>query len=395
MNIRKITGGVVAALLAVGGLALTAAPASATEVCVPSAAVPAWTEVVPDIEHPAVYETVVVTPAVEASTKWWNFSPNKDQGPLEGAPTFPEDERGTWQGPHTEGGPGQDQTGVYQQGNGHGSWFYRENTPATPEVTEERLVTEAYTEVVPDIEHPAIPEVTCPGNEEPPTEYVPTCTTVSGHQTITGDGVLSVAGGWDTTSLNVPFNGTLADIGTVLNIDASPLQYVGLHITTPEGTIVFEEEPSYGGKLWSNSTFDGVNPGMGYPAFGTIEEFIRLNGNLSASVTLLYTHSEASSTTVESFTIGCQVYTFEPEVEEPPVEEPPVEEPPVVQPPAPQQPAPVAAQAQVAPTPVVAERLAETGSEASPLPWVAGVLALLLGAVLVALNVLRGRVAKQ
>lgn len=170
---KKLTLTVLATVI---GLLLSAPlSASATDnTCVPTDAIPAYTEVVPDITHPAVGEpTIEVTnpdyvPAVEASTKWWNFSPNKGQGPFDGPPTFPSDDRGTWQGPHTNGGPGQDQTGVYQQGNGHGSWFYRENTPGTPAQGEATIVVAnpdyvpEWIEVVPDIEHSKVPAVACP-----------------------------------------------------------------------------------------------------------------------------------------------------------------------------------------------------------------------------------------
>ncbi|MFL6002373.1 MAG: hypothetical protein ACJ72P_06145, partial [Nocardioides sp.] len=76
-------------------------------------------------------EAVAGTPGTAA--QWWNFSPNKDQGPLEGEPTFPTDARGTWQGPHTDGGPSQDKTGTFQEGNGNAPWFHREpGTEGTP-----------------------------------------------------------------------------------------------------------------------------------------------------------------------------------------------------------------------------------------------------------------------
>lgn len=159
---------------------------------------------------------------------------------------------------------------------------------------------------------PASVDVEC---DVPPTTYLPSCTTVTGAQTITGDGVLTVPGGWAEASIAVPFAGDLADIGTVLDIEADPLQYVGLHIDTAEGTIVFEEEPSYGGDLWSNATWEGVEPGLGYAAMGSITEYIEFNGDVDVTgIRLVYTHPEASSTTVESFTIGCTVYTFEPPV---------------------------------------------------------------------------------
>lgn len=212
-----------------------------------------------------------------------------------------------------------------------------------------------------------------PCEEEVPT-YTPTCTTVTDYATLEGDGVLSVDGDWGTDTYPVPFSGTLADIGTVLDIQASPLQYVGLHIALGDyGTLVFEEEPSYGGSLWSNSSFEGVNPGMGYNAFGSIEEFIHLNGSLPVtSVTLLYTHPEASSTEVFSFTVGCTTYDFE--VTPPPMEEPTEEPTPQ---PTPTQTAPVVVPTvtptvtptpTTEPTPVVAQvhtasTLAATGSD--------------------------------
>ena len=89
--------------------AAASANASADETCVPQSA---WTETIPAHEG-----------------QWWNWSPNHEQGPFEGPPSFPVDDRGTWQGPHTEGGP--EGEGTFQTGNGHGSWFHRE--PATPE----------------------------------------------------------------------------------------------------------------------------------------------------------------------------------------------------------------------------------------------------------------------
>lgn len=148
-------------------------------------------------------------------------------------------------------------------------------------------------------------------NFVPPT-YEPTCTTVTGHEWIEGDGVLSVPGDWATQSIAIPAAvSTLSDIGTVLDVTATETQYLGLHIDTAEGTIVFEEEPSYGGNLWSTSEWFGVEAGMGYAAFGSIEEFIAYNGDVAVTgIRLLYTHPEASSTTVESVTIGCTTFTF-------------------------------------------------------------------------------------
>ena len=178
----------IAGLLAVfsGGLLLITAgtaastPSSADQSCVPSAA---WTETIP---HPAVShtESVVVvdqeawTETVPAIAELWqNFSPNKDQGPFEGPPTWPEDPRGTWNHilkPIPPGHAGPD--GVYQNGEGNGSWFYRragvpEQVIEHPAVTHEEQVEvvdqAAWTETV---QHPAVVcEVTQPPEVEPTT----------------------------------------------------------------------------------------------------------------------------------------------------------------------------------------------------------------------------------
>lgn len=197
--------------------------------------------------------------------------------------------------------------------------------------------------------------------EEEPPVILPSCTTVTGSQVLVGDGKISVPGDWASESIAVPFSGSLKDIGTVLEIQADPLPFVGLHIHTAQGTIVFEEEASYNGQLWSQSTWDGVEAGLGYPALGTIEKFIERNGDVVVTgIDLLYTHPEASTTTVTSFTIGCTTFTFKPAVtEEPPVVTPPTEEPPVVTPPViTPEPTPTATAAAVD-----AEELASTGSD--------------------------------
>lgn len=342
---KKVISGATAVALAVAGV-LIAAPLTAAateqgtppEVCVPSEA---YTEVVPDIEHPAEYETVVITPGVEASTKWWNFAPNKDQGPLEGEPSFPEDERGTWEGPHTEGGPGQDQEGVYQQGEGNGSWFYRENTEAQEEVTEERLVKEAWTEVVPDIEHPA---VVC--EDEPDPAFVPCEATDYSHATdlsawdftqSSSDGSASwslvedglavstlseghrkVAGYTAASfplshygSFDINWTGTSPAPGGQLLVDLD-------NDGTPTGYLVIED--AYAGEWWLSANWGGdVDPadlpvsavGGGGADWATPQEF--LNAFPDAQV-MAVGFSLGSGVTgngiIHSITAGCTVYTF-------------------------------------------------------------------------------------
>lgn len=359
---RKITSGVVAALLVAGGVALAAAPASATpehegvcqnldtghipgagtsmditapegkliaEVCVKAGSVnngngPEYTTVDPALASLTIAHSSGKDIS-HYSVRYVNVPPVEEEpDPKVAVPAQPTasagietcvdgqsvDANGTITLPAFEGGHWAEGEGVLS------------NVPAgeygfTP------VIHEGYTYDGPEmlfVTVPASVDVEC---DVPPTTYLPTCTTVTGAQTIEGDGVLSVAGDWDTASIAVPFSGDLADIGTVLDIDADPIQYVGLHIDTAEGTIVFEEEPSYGGNLWSTSAWEGVEAGMGYAAFGSITDYIEFNGDVDVSgIRLLYTHPEASSTTVTSFTIGCTVYTFEPPVVVPEKPEP-------------------------------------------------------------------------
>jgi LPXTG-motif cell wall-anchored protein len=160
---KKIALGTVAAALVAAPVAFFVTPSAAVSGCpsspaydqlvidsepfdelvIDSPAVPA-TEGTPAVTHTVHHDAVEAVPA-----KWWNWSPNKDQGPFEGPPSFPTDERGTWEGPHTNGGPDQDTTGTFNSSNGESgraSWFHRE--AGTPGV-------DAYDEVV--IDTPAVP----------------------------------------------------------------------------------------------------------------------------------------------------------------------------------------------------------------------------------------------
>jgi LPXTG-motif cell wall-anchored protein len=187
------------AAVALVGLGLVAAPANATggggdpAPCEPK---DAWTETV--VITPAV-PAVPATPAVPAVTEermtapgqpyvaptegtpdlWWNWSPNHAQGPQDYVPAFPNDARGTWQGPHENGGPMQDTYGTFQTGGGNSPFFHREEgtegdpgqpyvaptyetvvvTPAVPAVPG----TPAIPAVTEEVVHPA---VTCPPSDE-------------------------------------------------------------------------------------------------------------------------------------------------------------------------------------------------------------------------------------
>ena len=215
---------VIAALIGVGSMTQANATSGNEEPCVPAEA---WTEVIEHpavthvvhheavthvVEHPAVTHVVhhdAVTHTVhiidvEASPEVWaNFSPDHQQGPFEGPPSFPFDERGTWhlhdKIPGGHAGP----DGVYNQSNdnnGRASWFYRHNgvlevshdevvvdqqaydeTVVDEEAWTETVVdAEAYDETVVDeeawtetIEHPAI---TCEGEQPDPLVQVSSST---------------------------------------------------------------------------------------------------------------------------------------------------------------------------------------------------------------------------
>jgi hypothetical protein len=183
---KKTIASAAVALLIGGSLAIASVlPAAATEeVCVPAEA---WTEIVPDIEHPAVGEPTIVVdnpdyvPAVADSIIKWNWT----GGPVEETPTAPPGE-----GWH-EVGVTEDTKGsavdVVHQGEGKASYFYFQFVAGTPAVGEPTITVEnpdyvaAYTEVVADIEHPA---VTC---EEEPVEVAPVVCVPSGIWYTEGD----------------------------------------------------------------------------------------------------------------------------------------------------------------------------------------------------------------
>lgn len=115
---KKLIMTAILATVFVAGTAFNASPASATrqdpEKC---------------YEEVTIYGDIIEK---ETRTRYWvddvwqNFSPNKDQGTFEGPPSWPSDPRGTWQHQNKDiPGGHQGPDGVYQKGQGNGSWFYR------------------------------------------------------------------------------------------------------------------------------------------------------------------------------------------------------------------------------------------------------------------------------
>ena len=149
--VRVLLAAAATVALSFGGLTFASAASvgddsTQGDECVPSEAYSETTY----IEHPAVTHEETVPGA------WWNWSPNQDQGPFEGPPSFPTDARGTWQGPHIEGGPDQELTGTFNSSHGNSgnaSWFHRA-LPTVETVEDEAASTE---EIITNYS-----EVTCP-----------------------------------------------------------------------------------------------------------------------------------------------------------------------------------------------------------------------------------------
>lgn len=120
-------------------------------------AVPAIASGDGSVDVPCSVPTIVVTDA-PATTEvieglpeiWANFSPNHNQGPFDGPPSYPTDERGEWHIHYQIPGGHKGEDGVYQQdnpGNGNADWFYRQNG-TDAQVIEHPAVT--HTEANPD-----------------------------------------------------------------------------------------------------------------------------------------------------------------------------------------------------------------------------------------------------
>lgn len=225
----------VALALGLGGAIVTTTAATATgpstPVCI---AADAYTEVTPDIEYPAVGEPTmtVVNPDYVAATPsiWQNFSPNNEQGTFIGAPSHPVDDRGTWNHQDKEIPPGQaGPDGVYSNGNDAkgGNWFYRQ--AAKPAVGEPTITVDnpdyvpAYTEDVPDIEHPAV--VCPPTDEEPVVDPVDCTMTASTVTSSVGVGTASFTISGLENCLPIPVNFSTYDLpgGEVLPYDEQVL----------------------------------------------------------------------------------------------------------------------------------------------------------------------------
>lgn len=122
---------------------------------------------------------------------------------------------------------------------------------------------------------------------------------------------LTVSGNWDSSYISRAMVGPLADIGSVVNFEATPEQYVGIHIETDDGRfLTYEKEASYGGKWWSTSDFN-VDSGMGYATFDTLENIVAANPDvMTSTLYVLYTHPSQNSSIIKSVTVGCTEYVF-------------------------------------------------------------------------------------
>lgn len=182
-NKRTSTRRVATFLAALGVLVLSSGVAlmtSATSAnaadCVPQAA---FTET---INHPAVTHVVHHDAVAAVPEKWFNFAPT-DPGKFDGTPSWPTDPLGKWEAVpgHANGGPG-DGFGIIHQGQGGGSWFYRQAGVEGKDAFDETVVDTAAS--VETINHPA---VTCTAQVSPPvtSTVVSTPTKTKAHHTST------------------------------------------------------------------------------------------------------------------------------------------------------------------------------------------------------------------
>jgi len=126
---------------------------------------------------------------------------------------------------------------------------------------------------------------------------------------VAGGVKLAVAGDWAETWIERSYSGTLASIGSVVDFEATPSQYVGIHLTTAKGEITYEKDASYDGKWWSTSDF-GVDSSF-YRSFASLDDFVTANPTLQVTkVRLLYTNGSAASTVIKNATFGGTRYTF-------------------------------------------------------------------------------------
>lgn len=363
---------ILAAGLALGlVIAGASAPAFATppEECIPT---DAWTEVVPDIEHaavteviehPATYETVVITPAVEYQAAVYEVEyefRHKHDGKKVKWSTNP-----NWnaeQNDHSKG--------WYATGNTRDGALITPEVLAQDEVTEERLlteaytetviITEAYTEVVEDIEHPA---VVC---EEPPVIVEPTIAGTAWSGTCEDNfggfsyavtvGSENGARAFQVKSLGDGTGGTAETFYRADGTTGAPGEVITFATVEPGESATF--------------TLDGLTPGN----YRVVSDGTQ---KVKAAYRFDFTVTDAGE---------CPI-VIEPPVEEPPVVVQPVVTPPVVAPPvvAPVAPAPAPLAAQIVADGVGGDEpttLAQTGGGVSPLVLGGGALALLAGAAL-------------
>lgn len=127
---------------------------------------------------------------------------------------------------------------------------------------------------------------------------------------VDGGYTFSAPGDWAETWIEHDYSGDLASLGTV-DFEASRVQYVGVHVHTAKGWIVFEKDASYGGKWWSHDDF-GVGGQWGLTSFATLGDYITNNPDLLVDkVRVLYTSPTAAKTTLASVTFGGVRHAFD------------------------------------------------------------------------------------
>ncbi|MEO5691243.1 MAG: hypothetical protein ABIQ64_03595 [Candidatus Saccharimonadales bacterium] len=143
-------------------------------------------------------------------------------------------------------------------------------------------------------------------------------TLVRGATFVDGGINLNSPGDWTSSTITRAMSGTLADLGTGVSYTPDT-QYLGLHVKTAEGTLVYES--AYGGNWWlddstalanmkTNAPHQGGGQGSNY--YGTLQEWAAAFPKLQVEkLTVLYTSPTPANTTVTSVKIDCKEYTFD------------------------------------------------------------------------------------
>ncbi len=110
----------------------------------------------------------------------------------------------------------------------------------------------------------------------------------------------------DAGTPNIEFAGTPTGILPSLQLDVSTRTETVFRM----GNLVYEPWAYGDGNYWSNGDF-GIDPGMGYPSFGTLDDYLTANPNARV-IAIGYSLGSGvqGDAVIAKLTAGCVEYTF-------------------------------------------------------------------------------------